>query len=327
MPEFFRFNSADLPQTEAFEAYRDLYALGSDTTRSGGAFIANVTAWRLDRIVLFERHLSGVTHSRKGRAGVDGFDHYVVTLLRSGRLAGEANGPFEVKPGQILLMDTRLPATGWHDDARLITVSVARDVVEAAFGTVGPLHGHVLEPPRNAFLADFMVTMVARAPGLAPEAFAPVCRAFLDILSTAATTAAIRGAELRRLDVARRLVVDRFIADSVADRALSVGSISQATGVSRSSLYRMFARQGGVARHIQQVRLDGVRRALDEGDPRTLALMAETYGFADESHMSRQFADAHGATPGSYRQTLSRTALDDPIRSRQRWSGWMGELS
>ena len=329
MSNRFWFSSAGLEEAEAFGRYRDLYAGGSDVARGAGPFHADVVAWRLDRLLLFDRRLGGVIHSRRDRVARDGFDHVVLTMVREGALDVwvEAGGESVAAAGDIVLFDARQPWRTAVRSAHLITISVAREVVEAALGQAHDLHGWVLGAPVNHILADYLVSLVNRAPQLTPERLPSLSRAFVDILASATPRAAAKGAEKIRLDFLRREAVDRCIADRLADRGMSTATISAATGISRSSLYRLFERHGGVVSYIQRQRLEAIRTALDDGVEGSLTQLAHAYGFADERHMSRLFSETYGAPPGTYRQQ-SRAPQEpgDPSLARRRWSAWMDDL-
>lgn len=330
MSNRFRFSSAGLEEAEAFDRYRDLYAGGSDVTRGEGRFHADVVAWRLDRLLLFDRRLGGVIHTRRDRVASDGFDHVVLTLVQDGGLDVSVDGgdEFAAGAGDIVLFDARQPWRTVARSAHLITISVARDVVEAALGRADDLHGRVLVAPDNHVLADYLVSLARRAPQLAPERLPSLSRAFVDILASATPrTVAKAAAEKIRLDFLRREAVDRYLADRLADREVSASTISAATGISRSSLYRLFERHGGVVSYIQSQRLDAIRTVLDDGAEGSLTQLAHAHGFADENHMSRLFSEVYGAPPGAYRQQSRATlAPGDPSLASRRWSAWMGDL-
>ncbi|MDG2528488.1 helix-turn-helix domain-containing protein [Caulobacter endophyticus] len=327
--ESFRFSSNDHPADEAFALYAALYSRGSDVSRGAGPFFAQVRGWRLDKVLLFERRLSGVVHARRERIAGDGFDHFVLTHVLEGQVRLAIPGPPRLlEPGAGVLLDTRRPMRTEHENALILTASIARDVIEAALGPAGRLHGQVLTAPDNLVLADFLASLARRGDSLAPTALPALGRAFVDVLASAGGDAARVGREDQRRDLARREAVRRFVVPRLADRALSVEAIAVGAGISRSSLYRLFEKQGGVARFIQLVRLDALRRALDAQDPAAPdeAALAERLGFAGPAQMARLFAEAYGAAPAAYRAALDDKPHDDPGVAKQRWDGWLREL-
>ncbi len=326
MRDRFEFNGDG---TEAsFAAYVELYGHGSDVSRGDGAFEARVRGWRMDSLLLFDRWLNGVVHSREARAAQDGFDHFVVTLVVEGELIGSAASGFDrALPGDIVLADTRRASRTEPRHARLITVSVARDVVEAALGGAGGLHGRRVSPPVSAMLGAYMQALADHAETLAPSVLPSLCRAFIEVLSTTAPAGPRGAADARRQAFLRREYVERHIAAHLAEPDLSVATISDATGISRSALYRLFEKQGGVARLIRRRRLDAVRAALDARDPATLDELAERFGLAGGRLLGRQFLEAYGVTPGAYRKALAALDPGAPADSRRRWTTWMTEVA
>ncbi|MBI1684640.1 AraC-like ligand-binding domain-containing protein [Caulobacter hibisci] len=324
----FRFFSEDHPADRAFDLYAALYSRGSDVSRGEGPFFAKVRAWRLDKILLFERRLSGVVHARRERVASDGFDHFVLTHVVEGEVRLEVSGPPRIlAPGEGVLLDTRRPMRSAHRDALILTASIARDVVEAALGPAGRLHGQILAPPDNLVLADFLTSLTRRGDALTPAALPALGRAFIDILSSVGGEAPRTGREDQRRDLARRETVRRFVLPRLADKTLSVDAISTGAGISRSSLYRLFDKQGGVARFIQLIRLDALRAILDaEGHAPDAAELADRLGFAGAPQMERLFAELHGVGPQDYAEAVAGKPRNDPDVARRRWAGWLNEL-
>ncbi|MEJ6789941.1 helix-turn-helix domain-containing protein [Brevundimonas sp. BR2-1] len=328
MSERFSFNSQTLPEEDAFAAYALLYDNGSDVTRGAGAFWAEVRAWRLEGLLLFERRLSGVVHSRGARAGTDGFDHLVLSLVLSGQVAGGPESGFDVAvAGDIYVTDTTRPSRTEFVSAHVLTASVSREIIEAARGTTAGLHGRILTAPRNLMLADFLQSLARNGDAIETEAQPGLSRAFIHILASVEDKGLRASHEARRREYLRRDAVERMIDENLSDTALSVATLSRGTGMSRSALYRLFEDQGGVARLIQRRRLDGVRRGLDNREETGLSDMARAFGFADEYQLGRLFREAYEVSPQAYRDRVAASRRDDPIDSRRRWAGWMGEVS
>lgn len=325
--EYFSFTCRGRDRTEAFEGYRRLYAHGSDVVRSDDPFEAEVRGWRLEGMLLFERRLSGMTHVRENRVARDDFDHIVVHALLSGELhGGMASGFDSIGPRELVFLDTRQSSRTTPRNAHLLTASVARHLADAAVGEGAALHGRILRPPDSLILIDYMVSLAARIGALGGPLRA-YSRAFVDLLSGALGTGSGRAADLRRQHFLQREAVERFIDSHLGDRDLSVGTIAASLPLSRSTLYRLFESQGGVARLIQRRRLAAAAAALERGSEAPLADLADQCGFAGEAHMSRLFAQEYGRTPGAYREAVRTIAEGDARTGLRRWRGWMTELA
>lgn len=329
MVESFAFTSAGLSEAEAFARYRELYSGGADVSREDGPLVAEVRSWRLDRVLLFDRKMAGVTHARPvPRVREDGFSHFTVQFVRAGRLEGSAAAGFDsAGPGQIVLQDTRRPTRTRSHDLHLMTASVARDLIEAAAGSANGLHGRVIQTEEGGLLGDYMRSLAERAGDLAPNSIGAVSRAFVDLLSLAISPTGGGGkVASARVDFMRREVVQRFIEHHLANPELDTAMIVAETGISRTGLYRLVDPHGGVARFIASRRIARVRALLEDDAPGpTIAELADRFAFSSASRLSRKFNEVFGLTPTAYRQLVH-----DPDRSldalRQRWAAWMVEV-
>uniref|UniRef100_A0A8W7PZK5 HTH araC/xylS-type domain-containing protein n=1 Tax=Anopheles coluzzii TaxID=1518534 RepID=A0A8W7PZK5_ANOCL len=92
--------------------------------------------------------------------------------------------------------------------------------------------------------------------------------------------------------------------DDEPAQAHSLSALAELAGISRFRLLRSFSRQLGCSPHdyLQQRRLTLARGLIAQGV--SLAAVAATSGFADQSHMNRVFLQRLGITPGCYAQAL-----------------------
>lgn len=331
MAEQFAYFAPAPGEGDAFALYRDLYSGGVDVHPYGEGFFAEINAWRLDGIILFDRRLDGVAHERTPeRVRQDGFDHFTIHLLVEGVFEIDSGaGYVALEPGQIGLFDMSRPVRNRMRAAHLVTASVSREVVHAALGATANLQGRFIDQDKALLLADYMKSLTARATEISEANLPAVSRAFIDLLTVAAEDVDLgRGLDLRRLEFARRESVKRFIEANLQNE-LTAETISDATGVSRATLYRIFQDDGGVGRIIQVRRLVRLRASLsDPADDRSLADIAHDCGFKSESHMSKLFRDSFATTPGEYRRQLrvAQTAREKMTIARRRWADWVGEV-
>jgi AraC-like DNA-binding protein len=93
------------------------------------------------------------------------------------------------------------------------------------------------------------------------------------------------------------------LARDCLDEAAPVSSamLERITGLTRFALARHFRRRLGTSphRYATMRRLERAKRLLDGDAP--LAQAAAACGFADQSHMTRQFKRAYGLSPGAWR--------------------------
>jgi AraC-like DNA-binding protein len=128
------------------------------------------------------------------------------------------------------------------------------------------------------------------------------------------------GAEARAPEVAgpARERVSRTISENIGSARLDARRICALTGLSRSTLYRLFEGESGVAAHVRAIRLrlvmDDLLDPAMRGDP--ISAIAERRGFHCAASFNRTFRRAYGRTPSEARaEALSGRrqglALDD----------------
>ena len=332
MSEMLDFDSANYAPDEAFALYRELYAVGSDVRRTPDPFFAHVRGWRLERTLLFLREYGGVRHRRSERAGTDGFDHLVLHHVLDGELTGgRIDAPERVGPGETLLLDTRCAMDNGARAVRLITVSLARSAAQAAAGGLEGLHGRRIGAGEGALLSAYLRALVAQAPELPPGARPTATRVLVDLLSIALDPAGTGArSDFYRLEYVRREAAQRLIDARLTDNDFTVQDIVRDTGISRSSLYRLFEAYGGVQRFIQLRRLQHLRGRLDDRDfdDRSLAELAPLSGFSSDAHAGRVFKQAFGISPGAYRAASRHQASPRTVDAMsRRWVSGLSELS
>jgi AraC-like DNA-binding protein len=89
------------------------------------------------------------------------------------------------------------------------------------------------------------------------------------------------------------------------DKNISVDEISSAANISKYHFIRVFRQQFGITPHqyVLNCRLNQARKELESGQ--SVTMVAQTYGFADDSHLIRKFKRTFGMTPKQYQRQLS----------------------
>jgi AraC-like DNA-binding protein len=335
MIESWDFSTAQFKVGERYGRYRDLYATGADALSLGARFSADIKAWRLGRLVLFDRHLTDVGMERLApRVKQDQFDHFTLQLNLGGEFHGEGDGGFRlVRPGELLLLDMAKPMRTRMPEAHVITLSLARELVEEAAGSaVDQLHGRLLKAKPSGLLADFLVSLTQRAPSLSAQAMPITARVLVELLRLALETDQSAATAARtQLDAIRFEAAQRFIEANLQGEQLGPEAVAAATGLSRATLYRMFEVSGGVAKYIQTRRLLALRNALrNPVERRTFATLALAMGFSSESHASKAFYNLYGVRPADFRQGVRERVQSDygeeASAMKRRFTSWQAEL-
>src|SRR5690606_18389672 len=118
------------------------------------------------------------------------------------------------------------------------------------------------------------------------------------------------GADLKR-EVSARLLADaaleparQYIEAHLDDAELGSVAIARHLGISRSHLYRLFQRYGGVSAYILRVRLRHAVTELIRHPTRPIAEIAYGLGFSSASDFSRAFRRFYGYSPSDVRMQL-----------------------
>ncbi|POX60102.1 AraC family transcriptional regulator [Streptomyces sp. Ru62] len=99
--------------------------------------------------------------------------------------------------------------------------------------------------------------------------------------------------------------IQQHIQDNLMDPDLAPESIARAHHISVRYLHKLFQSGGTtVSAWIRQRRLDACRAEL-RGRRRTVAAVANSWGFASPSHFSRLFRQTYGITPKEWQATVS----------------------
>lgn len=306
-------------EADGFEGYQALYSSGADVAVTDTPFHARVEAHRFGRMNVFERSLSGVEHRRdRARVRRDGFDHFTLHYLRSGTFYGGAlDAERRLAPGEIILFDLTRPQRTRLESARYVTVSLSRELVEAAAPEVSRFHGQVLPEAVSGLLGDLMGSLARRAAATTPDTAASTALALTELLAGALGQVRPDGEVSGTLisDLRRRRA-EAFIDARLNDPSLDVSMVARGSGLSRSALYRLFEPTGGVAQHILTRRLERLSAALrSPRETRSITTLTLDHGFVSESHCSRAFRSTFGLPPGRYRaeMRLPRAgALNEP---------------
>lgn len=320
-PQLLSFDTELLPPDDRMDRYCTLYSSGAEVTATGPAPRAAFQGWRLDRAVLYERRLNDIGHYRAAaKLEQYGLSHWTVTLVLEGWIAFDLGaGMRQIKPGEVLLVDTNTAGRNDARHAHIATLSIAQDRLEAILGPLGSLHGHLISVEDGRLYADFVRSLLATLPtlhwGALPSltsTLGMVLRAALDVHGRAAG-GTLSTQHARRLAEFKALVEARL-----ADPTFGPETAVELSGVSRATLYRLLHAHGGLSAFIKHRRLEQIRRCLsDTSERRAFSALVREAGFRDESQTSRAFTARFGISPAAYRTAVTQAEPDGRFRAWQ----------
>ncbi len=296
---------------DAADLWREAVSMIYDAEPRGGSGAREVGVHSLP---LGERLVARAAFSRHdGRRDGDwlrrnGSDVYCLHLFVSGAARG-ALGAREAAAGRgdILfshsdsLLDLRCAA------GETATFVLEREDLERACGRRG-LHGLVIAGAHGlgALLGRLLPATYDAAPSFSTADAVAAGDALLDLVA-AAVRFGPEGLSAAPAALLRERALD-FIADNIWDPRLDAEFAAAALGVSRSTLYRLFEAEGGVADVIRRKRVHLVSRALTrsgEGRRPTLKELARRYGFSGAQQLTNAFRKHLGLSPSDIERSLA----------------------
>lgn len=298
----------------------------------------DVAAWHLGTImlgvfsgppILFDRTPALIARS--------GLDHMLVQLYTEGGFSGMAGSQvITVTRGDICVFDLTDTLSTRSTAFTNYSLLIPRDALRSALDDLSPLHGMVLpsSAPLAGILSEYIIALATRVPSLDER------EALLAALATAALTSTVLAGEAYR-GMGQRTCGDRrsplrqvcaYIDAHIQDPDLDTDRIAKELGLSRASLYRLFASAGGVGRYIRRRRLSGA--ALELSDPTRRVRIGEValrWGFVNDASFSRAFRQAFGIAPRVARErNLAFLAPIDEVgpgcTKEQTFAQWMRTL-
>jgi len=264
-------------------------------------FSESTTNWVLGRIMICVLRTPQMRHSRSlQQIRADDLDHWVLRVSRSGEVASRVGTrSYRSGPGDLVLETLATPCENLWTPGEWISVAFPRDMTPGL--SQRSLHD-CIGPRRHAsarILAGFLLSLVEELPNASPED--------LPRLTEATRAMIVSAVDEKRLPARApsraRAHVERVILENIASARLTPERLAEIAGVSRSTLYRMFEEEGGVATHIRRLRLEGVRADLVDPAKRLqpISRMAESWGFHCVTSFNRSFRAVFGTTPRDMR--------------------------
>ncbi|MFC3639875.1 helix-turn-helix domain-containing protein [Camelimonas fluminis] len=245
-------------------------------------------------------------------------DIYMVQVFASGSMTGDFDGrDVSATAGDICIQDLTQPFASQVDAGSRLCIAIPRQELERH---VGPrnLHGVVLKAvwPMTRLITTYLEGLVSLQETLGgPQALAAQ-EALITLLASALTAETPdQTHEQAPLAVALRQRVLMFIQQNLHAKDLSPETIQRQFNVSRAHLYRAFAADGGVAKVVQDKRLDATCLELlkPENAARSITDIAYSMGFSSSNQLLRSFRARFGITPTEARHEGLASGLQNGL--------------
>ncbi len=297
-------------------------------------FRADVLSYALGSVLLGSARASGQRFRRSAETVArSGVDHIILQLYVDGSYEGVAGAsPIRVEAGDLCVLDLAQTLETRATPFENVTLVVPRPMFDARLLQVDDLHGLVL--PRSGALAPLLARHFGALLDYAPRMSFDECQAVVEG-TIALISACLRG-ELERRDADRSVTPDasllrvrQYIEARLSSPELSADAVALHFGLSRASLYRLFAPIGGIADYIRRRRLHRAFFDLAGTGSRALRIseVARRWQLGTDAHFTRLFKSAYGITPSAAREAAMlgspRLPVDADTETASPLSRWM----
>ncbi len=300
-------DTSALPETEQFD-YWAAHSRGARLRQPvAGPFHVRGDLWNLGalQITLIEVDPFVAIRDRALVNAVEA-DYLQIVQLLEGAMTFEADGQtMKLEAPVSFVRDYGQPSTATSTRIRCLIFYFSRDFLEEVVGPVS-IQGPLAPVPELTLLRDVAIEMI----GFFPAAVASSAPLYATILRDLAAAAMLRAGIGQRADQLSLLTTAKAYIATQPPGTLSITGATAALGISRSALYRLFDRDGGLLAYDRMRRLRAAHRAMcNPLNTSTLTELAVRYGFRDQAALLRSFRKAFGYTPSELRQ---RHAISPP---------------
>ena len=329
------FTTQDIQPDQRFQAWREHLSAVFDpslpSTTDPDGFGAAVSGYLFGPISQMHCRTKAQHINRSTRKiDADGVDNYMVQVFRRGGcIANIERGEVTMNAGDICVFDNAQTLDSYNSDFDLLALFVPRNLLAPHLTTPDNHHLACIKShqPLAILLRQHLSTLQKNAASMTLEEGDLLVAPTLSLLAATlnGSPAANEGGEQAvRLAIVTR--IKSFIDDNITNPRLNADYLSDAFGVSRTRLYKMFATTDGVASYIRHRRLSASLSALTDPKQahRKIIDIALSLGFGSEVSFIRAFRRRYGMTPSDARHQLSdtsRSALYD--FSGSEWRNWM----
>ncbi|KAF0280137.1 hypothetical protein BA897_05325 [Spiribacter roseus] len=335
------FELDEVPTRERYEVWQDsiscIFEVDTARNRREEGFFARVDAHMLGPLMLARS--ATTEHDWQRNEAVmarDGMDHYMIQLFERGQMSWEVGaGRRELPRDGLVVFDLTRPAVSRTTDFCNLSLIIPRDLLEPQLRQPDSQHMRMLAPahPTVRMLHDHMRMLKRFADCLTLQQASELLPVTLGMVSTCLNHSITAESPFEHNAIARvRLAaIRRFIEANLANPRLSADWIAAEVGMSRSKLYQLFERLGGVGAYIRERRLRQAMLALvsPEEAHRTLLDIALASGYTSDAAFSRAFRRRYGVCPSTVRREgLAATEpVADPGCVDRRYEHWLHHLS
>jgi AraC-like DNA-binding protein len=302
------FETGNLPQADQLQAWQEWFCPVFDISRmdeTDGEFHARNEVWSAGDLLISRVLAPPVRVTRtKSNIAKRPVDHWVFTYCRQGATAVRTRqGEFNAAGGIPFLWSLGEEFESERTYVDRIQILLPRD----SFSDLAPLldasRGSALDTPWGGLLGDYMTAVERWLPSM-KESDTPRLALTLRNMVAACIAPSAENSIVARREIEGSLFerVRRTVQIHLQSPQLRPAMLCRILGISRSQLYRLFERVGGVVRYIQRQRLLRIHALLSNpANQRSIVAIARDFCFEDASGFSRAFRREFGFSASDIR--------------------------
>src|SRR4051812_43969275 len=300
-----------------WQAFRDTVGHLYDTVAlpdpsEEARFTLSTRTYPTPRAVLMRCQGTAFIMTRGPALAARGADQLLIFLQGEGWCDTDCAGRRgRIRTDDVAIFDYARPFRSAVTDYVNLMVVVARECVPAALLAIEP-HGLIF--PRESGAARLIGAALKEFYAQADHLTVSEAEAAIEgivALTTACARARLAGDEADHVKSRRKAALD-YIDAHLGNAQLKPDEIAAAANLSRASLYRLLAAEGGIRAVLLKRRLDEALRLMlaDNKDERSLTDITGCCGFGGMSQFSRAFRARFGAPPRQYLALVRQQDLD-----------------
>jgi AraC-like DNA-binding protein len=267
----------------------------------------------------------------RARIGRDGLDHLTLQICLKGSHGRPDGGPADqAGPGDLIVADLAQVQATVTTDFDSLNLTVPRSILAPLLRQPDEQNLRVIsgKVPLLALLRNHLLGLNQTARSMSPQDAEAVIRPTIE-LAAAAINASVTEENVASVQLALTGDIRRHVSDHILDRDLTAEIVAAGFGISTRKLYYLFEPHGGFSSFVQEERLRRCRMELVDPEQRhrSIADIAESYGFTHRKSFVRAFRRSFGMTPREMRilAAAGRSQFKQHAEGVDMWH-WIREL-
>ncbi|MQQ99536.1 AraC family transcriptional regulator [Glaciimonas soli] len=283
-----------------------VYHIRPPATHGTETFDASFYRYSIDNLTFFNIHTSqNVAERSLGRVSTENISDISFSLFLEGapaQMKGYNHWLDTHLPSapSVLAQDMNQPSTVRSFDGRLLVFFVPRLLMENVFPDAASLHARRVEAitPLTQLMVAHLVALNRQIGDLSKVEAESAFRTGVQLLAAAfSQQAGLSGSTRAAVRAAVYGQVRRYVEAHLDDHNLSANSVMQSLRLSRASVYRLFAHEGGLAVYISNRRLRVAADQLVRFPHIPVKDIAYGLGFNSASSFTRAFRRTYDMAP------------------------------